>query len=168
MRLVNNLNEETITHWHGLLVDYQNDGGPLLGIGPGQFYDYNFQVRQRAGLNFYHPHPHMLTGKQVCLGLAGAFIVRDAEEDALNLPSAPFEVPLIIRDASFDRPRQLRRSTWEWASDSICSLISVRCPPGKASPCAASPPDGTWCSSLAPVYRAPSMHHRRSCRPSRA
>ena len=87
VRLLNNLQEETITHWHGLIVDYQNDGGPLLGIGPGQFYDYNFQVRQRAGLNFYHPHPHMLTGKQVCLGLAGAFIVRDAEEDALNLPS---------------------------------------------------------------------------------
>ncbi|HEX2460679.1 MAG TPA: multicopper oxidase domain-containing protein, partial [Vicinamibacterales bacterium] len=99
VRLVNNLKEETITHWHGLIVDYQNDGGPLLGIGPGQFYDYNFQVRQRAGLNFYHPHPHMLTGKQVCLGLAGAFIVRDAEEDALNLPSGQYEVPLVIRDA---------------------------------------------------------------------
>lgn len=102
VKLLNNLNEETTTHWHGLIVNYENDGGPLLGIGPGQFYDYNFQIRQRAGLNFYHPHPHMLTGKQVCLGLAGAFIVRDAEEDALNLPSGPYEVPLIIRDASFD------------------------------------------------------------------
>jgi FtsP/CotA-like multicopper oxidase with cupredoxin domain len=107
VRLLNNLKEETITHWHGLIVDYQNDGGPLLGIGPGQFYDYNFQVRQRAGLNFYHPHPHMLTGKQVCLGLAGAFIVRDADEDALNLPSGLYEVPLIIRDASFDNKGNL-------------------------------------------------------------
>ena len=105
--LANLLNEETITHWHGLIVNFQNDGGPLLGIGPGQFYDYNFQIRQRAGLNFYHPHPHMLTGKQVCLGLAGAFIVRDAEEEALNLPSGPYEVPLIIRDASFDNKGNL-------------------------------------------------------------
>lgn len=107
VRLVNELSEETITHWHGLVVDYENDGGPRLGIGPGLVYDYSFQVRQRAGLNFYHPHPHMLTGKQVCLGLAGAFIIRDAEEDALSLPSGPYEVPLIIRDANFDNQGNL-------------------------------------------------------------
>jgi FtsP/CotA-like multicopper oxidase with cupredoxin domain len=105
--LENQLNEETITHWHGLVVNFANDGGPLLAIAPGQSYAYNFQVRQRAGLNFYHPHPHMLTGKQVCLGLAGAFIVRDSEEDALNLPSGAYEVPLIIRDASFDNQGNL-------------------------------------------------------------
>lgn len=107
VRLLNQLDEETITHWHGLIVNYQNDGGPLLGIGPGGFYDYNFQIRQRAGLNFYHPHPHMLTGRQVCLGLAGAFIVRDAEEEALNLPSGQYEIPLVIRDASFDNKGNL-------------------------------------------------------------
>jgi FtsP/CotA-like multicopper oxidase with cupredoxin domain len=107
VKLVNHLDEETITHWHGLIVNFANDGGPLLAIGPGQSYDYNFQVRQRAGLNFYHPHPHMLTGKQVCLGLAGAFIIRDAEEDALALPSGPYEVPLVIRDASFDNQGNL-------------------------------------------------------------
>jgi blue copper oxidase len=102
VRLTNGLSDPTITHWHGLSVNFQNDGGPLLAVAPGQFYDYNFQIRQRAGLNFYHPHPHMLTGRQVCLGLAGAFIVRDAEEDALALPSGAYEVPLIIRDATFD------------------------------------------------------------------
>jgi blue copper oxidase len=105
--LENQLDEETITHWHGLVVNFPNDGGPLLAIAPGQSYDYNFQVRQRASLNFYHPHPHMLTGKQVCLGLAGAFIVRDSEEDALHLPSGAYEVPLIIRDASFDKQGNL-------------------------------------------------------------
>jgi len=49
----------------------------------------------------------MLTGKQVCLGLAGAFVVRDAEEDALLLPSGQYEVPLIIRDANFDNKGNL-------------------------------------------------------------
>ena len=34
-----------------------------------QFYDCNFQVRQRAGLNFYHPHPHMLTGKHLAVNI---------------------------------------------------------------------------------------------------
>ena len=100
--LDNDLDDPTITHWHGLVVDHANDGGPLLAIAPGESYDYSFPIVQRAGLNFYHPHPHMLTGEQVCLGLAGAFIIRDAEEDALHLPSGPYEVPLVIRDASFD------------------------------------------------------------------
>ena len=101
-RLQNALDDPTITHWHGLIVDFANDGGPLLSIAPGEVYDYNFPIIQRAGLNFYHPHPHHLTGEQVCLGLAGAFVIRDDEEDALALPSGPYEVPLLIRDASFD------------------------------------------------------------------
>jgi FtsP/CotA-like multicopper oxidase with cupredoxin domain len=61
-RLQNNLGQPTITHWHGLLVDFPNDGGPLLEIEPGESYDYRFPIVQRASLNFYHPHPHMLTG----------------------------------------------------------------------------------------------------------
>jgi FtsP/CotA-like multicopper oxidase with cupredoxin domain len=107
VRLVNNLDENTITHWHGLIVDFQNDGGPHLAVPPGHHYDYNFQLRQRASLNFYHPHPHMRTGRQVCLGLAGAFIIRDEEEDALALPSGAYEVPLVIRDANFDNKGNL-------------------------------------------------------------
>jgi FtsP/CotA-like multicopper oxidase with cupredoxin domain len=102
-RLQNGLAEDTITHWHGLVVDHPNDGGPMIAVAPGATYDYSFPIIQRASLNFYHPHPHMLTGKQVALGLAGAFIIRDAEEDALGLPANAYEVPLVIRDASFDK-----------------------------------------------------------------
>ena len=49
----------------------------------------------------------MLTGKQVCLGQAGAFIVRDAEEDALEPAVRTVQVPLVIRDASFDNKGNL-------------------------------------------------------------
>jgi FtsP/CotA-like multicopper oxidase with cupredoxin domain len=49
----------------------------------------------------------MRTGRQVCLGLAGAFVIRDAEEDALGLPSGPYEVPLVIRDVNFDNKGNL-------------------------------------------------------------
>lgn len=100
--LYNGLSEKTITHWHGMVVDYENDGGPRLTIDPNEVYHYRYPIIQRACLNFYHPHPHGLTGKQVNLGLAGAFIVRDSVEDKLNLPSEQYEVPLIIRDATLD------------------------------------------------------------------
>jgi blue copper oxidase len=105
IRLTNGLpSEPTITHWHGMLVTHANDGHPMEAINPGSTYDYSFPILNRAALNWYHPHPHMLTGEQVAMGLAGAFIVRDAEEDALGLPGKndSYEAPLVIRDTSFD------------------------------------------------------------------
>ncbi|HRF58686.1 MAG TPA: multicopper oxidase domain-containing protein [Fimbriimonadaceae bacterium] len=99
-RIINNLSEETITHWHGMVVDHENDGGPHHTVIPGASRNYKFPIIQRAALNWYHPHPHMMTARQVNLGLAGAFIVRDAEEMKLKLPFGPYEVPLIIRDAT--------------------------------------------------------------------
>jgi blue copper oxidase len=94
--------EPTITHWHGMLVDHANDGHPMEAIGPGGTYNYAFPILNRAALNWYHPHPHMLTGEQVALGLAGAFVIRDSIEDALQLPGAPREVPLVLRDTDLD------------------------------------------------------------------
>lgn len=94
--------DPTITHWHGMIVDHANDGHPMEAIGPGGAYPYAFPILNRAALNWYHPHPHMLTGKQVAMGLAGAFIINDAEEDALSLPAGSYEVPLVLRDTAFD------------------------------------------------------------------
>jgi FtsP/CotA-like multicopper oxidase with cupredoxin domain len=108
IHLVNGLTQPSITHWHGMVVDHEDDGHPLQAVGPGFSYDYEFPIAQRAALNWYHPHPHMHTGEQVYYGLAGAFIIRDEEEAALSLPSGAYEVPLIIRDASFDSSGNLR------------------------------------------------------------
>jgi FtsP/CotA-like multicopper oxidase with cupredoxin domain len=103
----NNLSQESTVHWHGMVVPTAQDGQPHEAVLPGQSRNYDFTVNQRAALNWYHPHPHMLTGEQVCLGLAGAFIVRDAEEATLGLPGGVYEVPLILRDANFDRTGNL-------------------------------------------------------------
>ena len=106
--LRNQLSQPTITHWHGMVVDYLNDGHPAYAIQPGGQYAYSFPINQRAALNWYHPHPDKLTGQQVAMGLAGAFIVTDPEEGALGLPSGPYEVPLVIRDASINRQGNLQ------------------------------------------------------------
>ncbi len=102
INLVNGLSQETITHWHGMIVDQFNDGHPRHAIAPGATYPYNFTINQRAALNWYHPHTHLLTNEQVAMGLAGAFIVTDSVENALGLPSGNYQVPLVVRDASFD------------------------------------------------------------------
>jgi blue copper oxidase len=122
--LVNGLAEETITHWHGMLVDDVNDGHPRFAVSPGGSYGYNFTVENRASLNWYHPHPHMLTGKQVNLGLAGAFIVRDAEEAALGLPAGAYEIPLIIRDATRDKAGNLQYQPRSGGFDGKIPLVN--------------------------------------------
>ena len=124
IHLQNGLAQETITHWHGMLVDDVNDGHPRFAVPPGGFYDYSFPIQNRAALNWYHPHPHMLTGEQVNLGLAGAFIVRDAEEAALSLPSGAYEVPLIVRDATRDKSGNLHYQPKSGGFDGKIPLVN--------------------------------------------
>ncbi len=107
IQFTNGLVDETTVHWHGMIVPTPADGHPRNAVSPGGTYLYQFPILQRACLNWYHPHPHMITGEQVCLGLAGAFIVNDAEEAQLGLPSGAYEVPLIVRDANLDKKGNL-------------------------------------------------------------
>ncbi|TLG78710.1 multicopper oxidase family protein [Methylocystis sp. B8] len=107
IRLRNELPEETITHWHGLHVPMLMDGHPAAAIDPGETYVYEFEIRNRAGMYFYHPHTHEKTATQVYRGLVGGIIVEDDEERALRLPSGEFEIPLVIQDRSFDDDNQL-------------------------------------------------------------
>ncbi|MBK6990326.1 MAG: multicopper oxidase domain-containing protein [Chitinophagaceae bacterium] len=96
--LQNNLSEHTNIHWHGLKIPALMDGHPDQLAGAGGTFRYQFTVNQRAGLSWYHPHPHEMTGKQVFQGLAGMFIINDTEEAALSLPSGQYELPLVIQD----------------------------------------------------------------------
>ncbi|MEO8089518.1 MAG: multicopper oxidase family protein [Gemmatimonadales bacterium] len=102
--LLNQLPEPTIVHWHGVLVPAHADGHPRNAIDPGARFDYAFPVIQRAGTFWYHPHAHHLTAGQIHRGLAGFFIIRDGEEDALQLPSGPREILLLLQDRQADAP----------------------------------------------------------------
>jgi FtsP/CotA-like multicopper oxidase with cupredoxin domain len=101
------LGQASIVHWHGLILPEDMDGHPRFAIAPGQTYVYEFEVINRAGMNWFHPHPDMLTGQQAYAGLAGLFIVTDPEETALNLPTGAYEVPIVLQDRTFDANNQL-------------------------------------------------------------
>ncbi len=94
----NSLAEETNIHWHGLLIPANMDGHPENIIQSGSSFNFSFQINQRAGTYWYHPHPHRKTSHQVFMGLVGMFIVNDNEEAGLNLPGNDYEIPLIIQD----------------------------------------------------------------------
>ena len=103
----NALSQSSVVHWHGLHVPQIMDGHPQYAIESAETLVYEFEVMNRANMNMYHPHPHGATAKQVYLGLAGAVIVNDDEEAALDLPAGEYEIPLVIQDKQFDSDNQL-------------------------------------------------------------
>lgn len=106
VRLSNALEQPTIIHWHGLVVDGRNDGVPQDAIAPGGAYRYSYTVRNRGGTYWYHPHPFQFTSEQAYRGLAGFFLVEDWDElrlrTVLGLEFGVNEVPLVIQDKRFD------------------------------------------------------------------
>ena len=107
INFMNSLSEGTNIHWHGLEVPADQDGFPTSNISAGSNYNFSFPVSNRASAYWYHSHPEGATASQVYKGMAGFFIVRDAEEAALNLPSGDYEVPLVIQDKRLDNSNQL-------------------------------------------------------------
>lgn len=107
IRFRNQLPEVSIIHWHGMHVPEKYDGHPKDVINTGETYVYEFEVMNRAGTYWYHPHPDGRTGPQVYYGLAGLFLVTDEEEQNLTLPTGEFDVPVVIQDRTFDRDNQL-------------------------------------------------------------
>ncbi|MDT0642527.1 multicopper oxidase family protein [Zunongwangia sp. F363] len=107
IRFKNQLPEKSIVHWHGMHVPEEYDGHPKDVIENGETYIYEFEIMNRAGTYWFHPHPHGRTGPQVYNGLAGMLIVTDDEEERLNLPKGEFDIPVVIQDRAFDQENQL-------------------------------------------------------------
>jgi len=112
VRLANDLPEDTTVHWHGLHVPPDVDGQPRLPIEPGTSREVAFDVVDRAGLYWYHPHPHGPDGGRVgfqsVAGLAGPLIIRDEAERCLGLPDGEQELVLMLQDRSFTADNELR------------------------------------------------------------
>ena len=80
VELINNLDEPSSIHWHGLIVDNAMDGVPGVTqdpVKPGESFNYRLKL-QNAGTYWYHPH---LNGsEQLGRGLKGALIVESDEK----------------------------------------------------------------------------------------
>ena len=100
----NELDQDSIVHWHGLVVPEEQDGQPTYAVRPGETYEYDFVVANRPGTYWYHPHPHHHTGEQVYRGLAGFLIVHGDEPE---LPSGGADLALVLQDRTIDSDGQL-------------------------------------------------------------
>jgi spore coat protein A, manganese oxidase len=101
-------------HLHGDHHKSVHDGQPnsqLIGPGGRHTYDYPLtdggSKPERASTFIYHDHRMGVTGRNVWHGLEGIFLVHDAKERSLPLPTGRYDVPLLISDRSFTTDNQL-------------------------------------------------------------
>ncbi|HEY1287994.1 MAG TPA: multicopper oxidase domain-containing protein [Burkholderiales bacterium] len=80
----NALPQPTTVHFHGLTLSQAQDGAGFDPIPPGERKRVRFEVKNRSGLYWFHPHPHGFTAEQVYAGLAGLLVVTDEEDQALD------------------------------------------------------------------------------------
>ncbi len=119
-----------VVHLHGGRVPPESDGYPDDWYPPGKSAAYFYPSAQEAAMLWYHDHAVGITRLNMFAGLFGAFFVRDVFEDALDLPRARYEIPLVIYDRDFDLDGQLNypvapAPASPWVSEFVGNAILV-------------------------------------------
>ena len=103
-----------VTHLHGGENHPQFDGTPLQWFtkggpkGPHYITDtYTYYNEQLASMVWYHDHALGNTRTNVYAGLAGLYLIRDAQDtgkpdNPLGLPAGGYEIPLVLQDKTFN------------------------------------------------------------------
>ncbi|MBL8657639.1 MAG: copper resistance system multicopper oxidase [Altererythrobacter sp.] len=105
LNVVNDLDEDSSIHWHGLLVPPQHDGVPGVsfpGIKPRSNYLYEFPIKQN-GTYWYHSH----SGLQEQLGHYGPIVIDPAGEDPVQYDR---EHVIVLSDHSQMSPEAIFRN----------------------------------------------------------
>ena len=97
----------TVVHLHGAKTRPESDGYPEDWIAPGKSSLYFYPNEQDSAMLWYHDHALGINRLNVYAGLFGTFFIRDAVEDALNLPKGKYEVPLLLYDRLLTKEAQL-------------------------------------------------------------
>jgi spore coat protein A len=104
----------TVVHLHGAHVPSDSDGFPESTFVSGSSRLYRYPNTQLPTTLWYHDHALGITRYNVMMGLAGLYIIRGREEEALQLPPGPYDIPLLIQDRSFHPDGSLRYpALWE-------------------------------------------------------
>jgi spore coat protein A len=96
-----------VSHLHGAKVPPESDGYPEDWIVPGKSAVYHYPNQQDAAMLWYHDHAMGINRLNIFAGLLGAYVLRDKAEEALQLPSGKYEIPVVIADRMFDKDGQL-------------------------------------------------------------
>ncbi len=105
----------TVVHLHGSHVEAVSDGQPdawynanyaQKGIGWTKSV-YTYDNSQEGSILWYHDHALGATRLNVYAGLAGMYLLNDANDQALNLPRGNYDRELMVQDKMFTETGQL-------------------------------------------------------------
>ncbi|KAK4183512.1 putative bilirubin oxidase precursor [Podospora australis] len=118
VRFINNATIENSVHLHGSYSRAPWDGWAEDITQPGEFKDYYYPNSQPGRLLWYHDHAFMHTAENAYYGQAGAYIIHDAAEDALGLPSGygVYDIPLILSAKQYLNDGSLKTTNGETTS----------------------------------------------------
>ncbi|WP_261820064.1 multicopper oxidase family protein [Nocardioides sp. OK12] len=112
IELVNELDEPTNLHVHGLHVSPEGNGDNVfVAVQPGESFVYEHRLPEDhpPGVFWYHPHHHGNVADQVFGGLYGAIVVEDPDDAS---EGATVEVArervLVVSDISLDESGALK------------------------------------------------------------
>ncbi|MCK8434663.1 multicopper oxidase family protein [Streptomyces sp. D2-8] len=102
VRLVNQLDQPTNLHTHGLHVSPRGNGdNPFVTVDPGGGFDYAHRIPadHPPGTFWYHPHHHGTVADQIFAGLAGALLVDGGPGPDLPVTD---DLALLVTDITLD------------------------------------------------------------------
>jgi spore coat protein A, manganese oxidase len=97
----NRLGVPTVTHLHGGVTRPQSDGFPTDTVAPGETRTYQYDNLGRPATLWYHDHSWRGTGRNLYMGLAGIYLLKEDSEIEGRLPNGPCDVPLMLHDRAF-------------------------------------------------------------------
>lgn len=125
-----------VVHLHGGKVPPESDGYPESWYPAGKSATYSYPNAQDAAMLWYHDHAMGIERLNMYAGLFGAYLLRDDEEDALNLPRGKYEVPLMLADRMIRQDGQLyypasRNAEGPWVAEVFgdCFLVNGKLMP---------------------------------------
>lgn len=127
LKVINDLDEDSSIHWHGLLVPTQFDGVPGVsfpGIKPRSTFLYEFPIRQN-GTYWYHSH----SGMQEQLGHYGPIVIDPAGPDPVKFDR---EHVIVLSDHSQSSPEAIFRNMktmpgfYNYQRQTLAGLLSGR------------------------------------------
>jgi spore coat protein A, manganese oxidase len=126
----------TVVHLHGAKAPPVSDGYPENWYTPGKSVTYRYPNDQEPTLLWYHDHAMGINRLNMATGLFGLYAIRDHEEELLELPAGPYEIPLVLFDRSFTPEGQLYYPTSDipqapWVPEFFGDAVLIN---GKAFP----------------------------------
>lgn len=124
-------NPRVSLHLHGGNVEPASDGFPEDTFKPGEENrTFNYNNNQEAATLWYHDHALGITRLNVMAGLAGFYLLRDADDtgavnNPLGLPAGDFEIPLVLQDRSFNADGSLFYTPAPWAPEFFGDVATV-------------------------------------------